>query len=98
VLLESQRLSAQRAVEVSLIGRRRDEEDQRLVRLWLTDAGRALQKPIEAERRRLEEAVTANVTASERRHLLKALAKVHESARQLLDDDSAISQGSKRRV
>src|SRR3954452_17692431 len=42
-----------RMIDAGWITRRRDERDQRLVRLWLTAGGRALQEPIESERRRL---------------------------------------------
>ncbi|WP_030464180.1 MarR family winged helix-turn-helix transcriptional regulator [Kitasatospora sp. NRRL B-11411] len=71
---------ATRMATAGLLTRARDDRDQRLVRLWLTDAGRALQQPVEAERRRLEEQVTAGLTATERRHLLTALAKIHRAA------------------
>ncbi|GAA3517941.1 MarR family winged helix-turn-helix transcriptional regulator [Actinocatenispora rupis] len=78
---------AARLADAGLLTRRRDETDQRLVRLWLTDAGRALQAPVEAERRLLEERVTAQLTATERRHLRSALAKIHRSATDLLGGD-----------
>lgn len=68
-----------------LLTRRRDDRDNRLVRLWLTDAGRALQAPIERERRRLEEQVAADLTEAEREHLLSALTKIHSAAAALLD-------------
>ncbi|WP_285681073.1 hypothetical protein [Kitasatospora phosalacinea] len=61
-----------------------DDRDQRLVRLRLTDAGRALQGPVETERRLLEERVTADLTPEERRLLLTALAKVHRATTALL--------------
>lgn len=76
---------ATRMAAAGLITRRRDEKDNRLVRLWLTDAGRALEKPIEAERRRMEAQITSDLTDTERRHLLKALAKIHRSASALLE-------------
>lgn len=76
---------AARMTEAGLIARRRDDHDNRLVRFWLTDAGRALREPIEAERRHLEDTITAGLTATERRHLLTALAKIHQSATELLD-------------
>jgi DNA-binding MarR family transcriptional regulator len=76
---------AARMVEAGLLVRRGDDRDNRLVRLWLTDAGRALQEPIEAERRLLEDKVTAGLTKPEREHLLSALAKIHRSACELLD-------------
>jgi MarR family transcriptional regulator, organic hydroperoxide resistance regulator len=34
--------------------------------LWLTGQGRALRQPVEAERRSLEEKVTADLTGAER--------------------------------
>lgn len=69
-----------------LLTRRRDERDNRLVRLWLTDRGRALREPVEAERQALEEKVTADLTETERGHLMAALAKVCRSASDLLGD------------
>ena len=87
---------ATRMTTAGLLSRRRDDRDNRLVRLWLTDAGRALQKPIEAERRFMEEKVTADLTETEREYLLSALGKIHRSASDLLSGpidhgDSAIS-------
>jgi DNA-binding MarR family transcriptional regulator len=76
---------ASRMTRTGLVTRRRDEHDNRLVRLWLTDEGRALQGPIEAERRAAENALTAELTDVERKHLLSALAKIHRSATELLD-------------
>ncbi len=77
--------TAARMAEAGLLVRRDDDRDNRLVRLWLTDAGRALREPIEAERRLLENTVTADLTGPERQHLLSALAKIHRSARDLVD-------------
>jgi MarR family transcriptional regulator, organic hydroperoxide resistance regulator len=74
-----------RLVDAGLITRRRDDRDNRLVRLWLTDAGRALRQPIESERRRLEERVTEDLTEAERRILLSALTKIQCAAIALLD-------------
>ena len=78
---------ASRMAEAGLLNQRRDERDNRLVRLWLTDAGRALREPIEAERRLLEEKITEDLTAAEREHLMSALAKIHRSASDLLGGD-----------
>ncbi|MDB5216323.1 MAG: Transcriptional regulator, MarR family [Myxococcaceae bacterium] len=75
---------ATRMTAAGLLTRRRDRADNRLVRLWLTAAGRALQGPIESERRALEEKVTADLTATERKHLMSALAKIQRSASKLL--------------
>lgn len=71
---------AARLAEAGLLVKRGDDRDNRLVRLWLTDAGRALQVPVEAERRRVEDAITADLTAIERTHLMRALAKIQHSA------------------
>jgi DNA-binding MarR family transcriptional regulator len=75
---------AGRMADAGLITRLRDDRDNRLVRLWLTDAGRALREPIETERRLLEQKVTENLTETEREHLMSALAKIHQSASELL--------------
>jgi DNA-binding MarR family transcriptional regulator len=75
-----------RLVDAGLITRLRDDRDSRLVRLWLTDAGRALQEPIEAERRLLEERVTADLTEAERAALMSALTKIYAAARALPDE------------
>ena len=79
---------ADRMTIAGLLARRRDDQDNRLVRLWLTDAGRDLREPIEAARQAMEERVTADLTAAERKHLLSALAKIRRSARSLLDESA----------
>jgi DNA-binding MarR family transcriptional regulator len=78
---------AARMVEAGLLTRRRDERDNRLVRFWLTEAGRALREPIEAERRLLEERITESLTAAEHKHLMSALTKIYRSASDLLGGD-----------
>jgi DNA-binding MarR family transcriptional regulator len=77
---------ADRMTASGLLTRRRDDRDNRLVRLWLTDAGRALREPVEAERRLIEERVTADLTEAELAALLGALRKVHRSASELLNE------------
>lgn len=76
---------AARMADAGLIVRRGDDHDNRLVRLWLTDAGRALREPVEEARRSLEDAVTANLTEAEREHLMSALTKIHQAASELVD-------------
>jgi MarR family transcriptional regulator for hemolysin len=71
-----------------LVTRRRDERDARLVRLHLTERGRSLQAALEAELRGLEERATATLTAAERRHVERALAKMVES----LEDVAPVDQ------
>lgn len=75
---------ADRMTASGLLERRRDERDARLVRLWLTDAGRALREPVESERRELERQVTAGLTAAERDRLMAALGTVLHTAEELL--------------
>jgi DNA-binding MarR family transcriptional regulator len=76
--------AANRMTAAGLLTRRRDDRDNRLVGLWLTDAGRALQEPIEAERRLIEKSVTADLTEAEREQLMSALIKVQHAASDLL--------------
>ncbi|WP_328606569.1 MarR family transcriptional regulator [Amycolatopsis sp. NBC_00345] len=75
---------ATRMTTAGLLTRRRDDKDNRLVRLWLTDAGRALQEPVETARQEIEEKVTAGLTEAEHKHLMSALAKVNAAASELL--------------
>jgi DNA-binding MarR family transcriptional regulator len=70
---------ATRLAEMGLLERRPDLHDNRLVRLWLTPAGRALQAPIEAERQQLEDRITATLTKTERAQLMKALTKINQA-------------------
>jgi MarR family transcriptional regulator, organic hydroperoxide resistance regulator len=79
---------ATRMAAAGLLTRRREDRDNRLVRLWLTDAGRSLRGPIEAERWKMEEKVTADLTEAERAQLLSALAKIQRSATALIGDES----------
>ncbi|AKV00382.1 Transcriptional regulator, MarR family [Labilithrix luteola] len=85
---------ATRMAAAGLLTRRPDRTDNRLVRLWLTAAGRALQHPIETERRSLEEQVTADLTATERKHLMSALAKIERAASRLLGKEVASDDGA----
>ena len=76
---------ATRMAGAGLLVRRRDDRDNRLVRLWLTDSGRALREPVEEARQSLEDTITADLTEEEREHLLTALAKIYQSATGLID-------------
>jgi DNA-binding MarR family transcriptional regulator len=71
---------ATRMTTAGLIVRRRDDVDNRLVRLYLTDAGQALRQPVAEELHRLELQVTAGLSAAERRVLINALDKVTKNA------------------
>jgi MarR family transcriptional regulator, organic hydroperoxide resistance regulator len=70
--------SATRMQASGLLTRRRDEHDARLVRLYLTDRGRSVRTVIETERDNLAQRATATLTDSERRALMRALAKIVE--------------------
>ncbi|WP_029135994.1 MarR family winged helix-turn-helix transcriptional regulator [Nakamurella lactea] len=71
-----------------LLVRRPDARDRRLVRLWLTAAGRALQGPVEDERRRLDDALSGALTATERELLMTTLATVRRVATDLLSAEA----------
>jgi DNA-binding MarR family transcriptional regulator len=85
---------ATRLAGAGLLERRPDPHDNRLVRLWLTPAGRALQRPIEAERERLEEQLTATLTTMERVQLIRALTKINRAAADLLLTNGRVSAGA----
>jgi DNA-binding MarR family transcriptional regulator len=86
--------AADRLTTAGLLTRVRDDRDNRLVRLRLTEAGRELQEPVERDRRRLEAEVTAGLTDGERELLLRALEKVRESALRLLAADPSGPDGA----
>jgi MarR family transcriptional regulator for hemolysin len=67
---------ATRMDAAGLLSRRRDTADARLVRLYLTDRGRAAHGPIEDERLRLQERALAGLSDGKRRELEAALAHV----------------------
>jgi MarR family transcriptional regulator, organic hydroperoxide resistance regulator len=75
---------ATRMTAAGLLTRRRDDRDNRLVHLWLTEAGQALKEPVLAARQSLEDKVTAGLTETELRHLLTMLATIHQAAAELL--------------
>jgi MarR family transcriptional regulator, organic hydroperoxide resistance regulator len=67
---------ATRMEVAGFLERRPDERDARLVRLYLTDRGRSVRKPLERELERLRKRATASLTAAERRDLEAALATI----------------------
>jgi DNA-binding MarR family transcriptional regulator len=75
---------ATRMAAAGLLTRRRDDRDNRLVRLWLTEAGLALKEPVLAARQALEDKVTADLTETERQCLLNMLATIHRTASGIL--------------
>lgn len=62
----------QRMEEASLVTRRRDPEDNRLVRVYLTDLGREKERSIMEQFMKLESTIFADF-AEDERHLLRQL-------------------------
>jgi MarR family transcriptional regulator, organic hydroperoxide resistance regulator len=62
--------------EAGLVERRPDPRDARLVRLYLTDQGRAARAPVRAARAGLEQHAVAPLTGEERTQLRSALTKI----------------------
>ena len=63
----------QRMEEAGLVTRRRDPDDNRLVRVYLTDAGRRLERDINAQFMRVEEATFAGLSPEDRVALRRML-------------------------
>ncbi|NJM68760.1 MAG: MarR family transcriptional regulator [Scytonema sp. RU_4_4] len=55
-----------RMEKAGLLERRKDEEDARICRIYLTDGGRSLQEPVTSAWNLLEKRVLANLTLEER--------------------------------
>ncbi len=70
--------SANRMAAAGLVARRRDPQDARLVRLYLTDRAWQVRAEVERERDELERRATATLTDEERACLLSALTKIIE--------------------
>jgi MarR family transcriptional regulator, organic hydroperoxide resistance regulator len=66
----------QRLEGCGLVERRRDPEDTRICRAYLTDSGRSLQRPVEHCWRQLEAKTLANLTLEERVLLRRLLMQV----------------------
>jgi DNA-binding MarR family transcriptional regulator len=62
-----------------LLSRRRHERDGRLVRLFLTERGRALEQVIEEEREALTARALASLDLPQRAALVRALMTVHRN-------------------
>ena len=68
--------TATRMEEAGLVSRQPDPSDARLVRLYLTAAGRRARKPVRAARSALERHATATLSAGELDSLRSALTKI----------------------
>jgi DNA-binding MarR family transcriptional regulator len=74
---------ADRMSAAGLLTRARDQNDNRLVRLWLTDKGLRLREPVERARRELDNALTAALSPDRKDLLLGALRTVCDTALEL---------------
>ncbi|RLE33434.1 MarR family transcriptional regulator [Candidatus Acetothermia bacterium] len=74
------------------IERRPDPEDQRVLRVHLTDKARSLKEEVRASFRELEEEITGVLTEEEEEALLSILAKVHS---RLLDVSGGPGEGER---
>lgn len=77
---------ANRMAAAGLLTRRRDDPDNRLVRLYLTAAGRRLHAPVEHELAGVEKRLTAGLTKAERRTLIDLMTRVTDNAAALLTE------------
>jgi MarR family transcriptional regulator, organic hydroperoxide resistance regulator len=68
--------TATRMETAGLLVRRRDPDDARLVRLYLTDKAREIYPVIQAERRDIERRISAPLSEEEQVHLRSALRKI----------------------
>jgi DNA-binding MarR family transcriptional regulator len=75
---------ATRMASAGLLVRRRDETDNRLVRLYLTDSGRALLHPLQGDLAEIEDRLTAGLSPNERATLLALMDHVTTNAHGLL--------------
>ena len=71
---------ANRMAAAGLLTRRRDTRDNRLVRLYLTGAGRDLREPVEKELHDLELQLTAGLEPDEVAILIRLLRRVVDNA------------------
>jgi DNA-binding MarR family transcriptional regulator len=66
--------------KAGLLVRRADRKDNRLVRLWLTEAGQALRRPVEQARREVEQALLRELDPGEVEQFRRILEKVQHAA------------------
>jgi len=76
-----------RMAERELVERTHGEEDRRVVRVALTDAGRELIGEMEAGRRQRMNALIGALNAGQQRRLLRAVKDLHAAARTLHDNE-----------
>ena len=72
----------QRMAEAGFVERRRDSKDQRLVRVYLTDAGRQVQEKVHQVWAQMEHDVLEGFDPAERRQLRAYLLRIRENLRE----------------
>jgi DNA-binding MarR family transcriptional regulator len=70
--------------KLGLLERRADDQDNRLVRLWLTEKGRALQKPVQETRLQVEERLARALSSAEMEALMHSLEKLLVAGTEIL--------------
>jgi DNA-binding MarR family transcriptional regulator len=75
---------ANRMTAAGLLVRSRDTSDNRLVRLHLTEEGRALSQPLADDTAMIEKRLTEGLSAADRETLLRLMNQVAANARSLL--------------
>lgn len=76
---------ATRMATAGLLTRRRDDRDNRLVRLWLTDTGQGLCAPLEADRSAMWEELLTGFTDEDRATLADLLGRLADNAARMHD-------------
>lgn len=79
--------SVQRLERTGFVVRKADPEDQRVSRVWLTDAGRAVHEDIQAAFRTMAEEIMAGLGMEERTVLKRLLAQIRDNLRSAAGDD-----------
>jgi DNA-binding MarR family transcriptional regulator len=81
-----------RMAERGLVERTHGEQDRRVVRVDLTDAGRQLIGEMEAGRRQRMNALIGALDAAQQRRLLQAVRDLHGAARRLQQNEEATTR------
>ena len=84
----------QRMAEAGFVERQRDSVDQRLVRVYLTDAGRAVQERVQQVWAQMEREVLEGFDEEERRQLRAYLLRILENLRER--EGKALHRGTQR--
>jgi len=82
---------ANRMTTAGLLVRRRDGRDSRLVRLYLTEAGRELREPVEKELHNLELQLTAGLEPNEVATLMRLLHHVVDNTLSIVDNNLSLA-------